>query len=101
MMTHSLLDMALGTRYMVVETRNRKTRITFDISRTSGMLFILDYHIERIDSEEYFDEPFMHAILMQLKKHGVHHVITDIIADGLMPLCGHIDKTLYCDLHQL
>ncbi|MGM0435960.1 MAG: hypothetical protein ACQEQA_02810 [Bacillota bacterium] len=93
------ISIALGNFYLVAETKDQLTRITFDISRNASTLVIHDYTVER--SKHYFDKSLMHAILLALKNHGVHHVLTDVLPDGLMPECGHLDKTLHCDLHTL
>lgn len=91
------VTIALGNFYLVAETPDQLTRITFDISRSASTLVIHDYKVEK--GEDLFDRTLMHSILLALKHRGVRHVLTDILPDGLMPLCGHIDKTLHCDLH--
>lgn len=98
-MDKEMLNVALGNYYLVVETADQKTRITFDITRNVSTLVIHDYQVNR--SADFFDRDLMHQILIALRKRGIHHVLTDVLPDGLLPQCGHLDKTLHCNLHTL
>jgi len=98
-MNKKSITIALGNYYLVAETKDQLTRITFDISRNASTVVIHDYTVEK--SETFFDKDFMHAILLSLKKRGIRHVLTDVLPDGMLPMCGHLDKTLHCDLRVL
>ncbi|MFP4078234.1 MAG: hypothetical protein ACLFUQ_03720 [Candidatus Izemoplasmataceae bacterium] len=93
------IDLRFEDEKLIVETKDSKTRIVFDIRRSATTLIIDDYTIERYD--EPINPSFAKTLMRALKLRGFRHVLTDELPDGLLPWCERENETLHCNLSNL